>query len=65
VIEKGSTSFLKKRSKKLLLLGTRVNWAQFTRILIGKSLLVLFYKKERLPSPATHAKLLHPTGALS
>jgi hypothetical protein len=42
-----SASFLKKRSKKLLLLGSVVETATGA---IRKSFLVLFFKKERLPS---------------
>jgi hypothetical protein len=48
---KGSTSFLKKRSKKRLLLGIRDKIAGWPRVPKGKSFLVLFFKKERLSSP--------------
>jgi hypothetical protein len=41
-----STSFLKKRSKKLLIVGRRA-WGNSEPN--GKSFLVLFFKKEHLP----------------
>jgi hypothetical protein len=50
--KKGSISFLKKRNKKLLLFAPsrRLKWANQVLPLIGKSFLVLFFKKELLPS---------------
>jgi hypothetical protein len=50
--KKGSISFLKKRNKKLLLFAPsrRFKWANQVLPLIGKSFLVLFFKKELLPS---------------
>jgi hypothetical protein len=48
--EKDSTSFLKKRSKKLLLVGTRAK--RLARVPGSKSFLVLFFKKELLSSNA-------------
>jgi hypothetical protein len=49
---KGSISFLKKRNKKLLLFASSrwFKWANQVLPLIGKSFLVLFFKKELLPS---------------
>jgi hypothetical protein len=51
-MKKGSISFLKKRNKKLLLFaaGRRFKWANRVLPFIGKSFLVLFFKKELLPS---------------
>jgi hypothetical protein len=46
-VRQGSTSFLKKRSEKLLQLDARFAAGADRR---GKSFLVLFFKKERLPS---------------
>jgi hypothetical protein len=49
--KEGSSSFLKKRTKKLLFVGSRAS-----RIRRGsKSFLVLFFKKELLPSFGAHA----------
>jgi hypothetical protein len=50
-LKKGSTSFLKKRSKKLFFFAPsrRFKWANQVLPLIGKSFLVLFFKKELLP----------------
>jgi hypothetical protein len=50
--KKGSISFLKKRNKKLLLFATsrRFQWANQVPPLIGKCFLVLFFKKDLLPS---------------
>jgi hypothetical protein len=45
---KESTSFLKKRNKKLLIIGSRLEGA-IRLLLAKKSLLVLFFKKEYLP----------------
>jgi hypothetical protein len=44
--KEGSSSFLKKRTKKLLLMGVR---GPFPRTPTDKSFLVLFFKKELLP----------------
>jgi len=44
-----STSFLKKRSKKLLARFARL-WRRQSRAKRSKSFLVLFFKKELLPS---------------
>jgi len=53
--EQGSSSFLKKRSKKLLLLAARVRFKTVSEVLplTEKSFLVLFFKKELLPSVHT------------
>jgi hypothetical protein len=49
--EKERTSFLKKRSKKLLLIAASrpFKWANAVLPLIDKSFLLLFFKKEVLP----------------
>jgi hypothetical protein len=50
--KEGSSSFLKKRSKKLLLLAAGISrrGANWVLPVIYKSFLVLFFKKELLPS---------------
>jgi hypothetical protein len=52
------TSFLKKRSKKLLLIAssTRSKWANPVLPVTDKSFLVLFFKKELLPSSLRQAQ---------
>jgi hypothetical protein len=47
---KESCSFLKKRAKKLLPVGTRSGLRNGPRKPTSKSLLLLFFKKEGLPS---------------
>jgi len=49
--QKESTSFLKKRSKKLLLIAS--NRANTVPLAIDKSFLVLFFKKELLAFPSS------------
>jgi len=51
-LKKGRTSFLKKRSKKLLLITSSLpfKWANRVQPLTDKSFLVLFFKKELLAS---------------
>jgi hypothetical protein len=46
--EKVSSSFLKKRTKKLLLIASPFKWAGGIETFIDKSFLVLFFKKELL-----------------
>jgi hypothetical protein len=48
--KKGRTSFLKKRSKKLLLIASsrRFKSANWMQLVTDKSFLVLFFKKELL-----------------
>jgi hypothetical protein len=50
--EKGSSSFLKKRTKKLLSIAGSTQSAFLARLpaALGKSFLLLFFKKEGLPS---------------
>jgi hypothetical protein len=50
VVKQGRSSFLKKRSKKLLSIadGTEFEQANSVRSLTDKSFLVLFFKKEQL-----------------
>jgi hypothetical protein len=48
-IKQGSSSFLKKRTKKLLSIGVRNSTRVGPRALMSKSFLVLFFKKELLP----------------
>jgi hypothetical protein len=47
--EEGSTSFLKKRSKKLLIMLRLRRLKREATALVIKSFLVLFFKKELLP----------------
>jgi len=55
-MKEGSTSFLKKRSKKLLLIAShkRFDGANSVLPLIVKSFLVLFFKKELLAFSHPH-----------
>jgi len=50
-MKEGSSSFLKKRSKKLLLNAANVRLKRANSVppAMSKSFLVLFFKKERLP----------------
>jgi hypothetical protein len=55
---KRKTSFLKKRSKKLLLVAAGILFKAVNKLLPAteKSFLVLFFKKEHLPSCCFHRR---------
>jgi hypothetical protein len=62
--QEGSSSFLKKRTKKLLLLGMHTDRAGRVNQQ-NKSFLVLFFKKELLPSRLATAIGITPMRCLS